>query len=339
MHPRMVFDTDECVEFSALPDKITAIIPTQNAPIECLLWSIFSLLLRAKPNDLIEHFCVCINGPDDRTGNTELQDRKQEFLEELREMKWYHKDKPEKRKDMPITIIRAWSRIGHPEAVEMATPWVHTDAYLLMHDDIIIRKHEWLREVKEKFYDDPDVAIAYSPQLLCALSEHTEHAGKNLLRFPHILCSFLICRRKWIIASGQSWCGFHIPCPTFNVESTTGNYEEFIQHYKNQNNGEERIPIDIGNPPRKNAQYDFISMEMGAWLYYHLCQQGRKFTQLDPTLYHHFGTMSWDTDAGKSMRVSGATEDIKNIEKEILEHPDYGPLYQKYIKGNNYYGR
>jgi hypothetical protein len=34
-----------------------------------------------------------------------LQDKKQKFLEELRNMKWEDRD-------MPLTVIRAWSRIG-----------------------------------------------------------------------------------------------------------------------------------------------------------------------------------------------------------------------------------
>ena len=193
-----------------------------------------------------------------------------------------------------------------------------------------------MREVEEKFYDDPDVAIAYSPRLLCAQSDHAEHAGKNLLRFPHMLCSFLVCKRKHIALTGQSWCGFHINCPTFTIQ----NYEKFIEYYKNQGwNGEERPAIDMSNPPKKDTPYDLISMEMGAWLYYHLCQHGRKFAELDPLLYHHFGTMSWDTDSGKNMRVSGATQDITDLEKEILEHPEYSELYKKYIKGSSYYGR
>jgi hypothetical protein len=78
----MVIDIDEAVESTHVAEKITVIYPTYQAPIECLLWSTFSLLLRAKVKDLIEHFMVVINGPDKRTGDPTNQDQKQAFLEE-----------------------------------------------------------------------------------------------------------------------------------------------------------------------------------------------------------------------------------------------------------------
>lgn len=325
----MAFDRSECVEMSALPEKITAIIPTAAGPMECLLWSVFSLLLRSKPNDLIEHFVVCINGPDSRTGDETNCDIKQEFLEELRDMQWYHTDAPDTKKDMPITVIRAWSRIGHPEAVEMAIPWVHTDAYLLMHDDIIITKHSWLKEVREKFCHDPDVAIAFSPRLLCAQCDSSTYHDKPILRMPHLLCAFLVCRRKWVEQTGTTWCGWHIPTPPFKLHERVGNVEEFLNYYRKLN--------ALDNPPDLNATYEYATMEMGAWLYYCLCQDGRKFAQLDPKLIHHFGTMSWDSESGKMNRILGNTYFAKSIEKDILDHPDYGPLYQKYINKSRFY--
>ncbi|NIQ15033.1 MAG: hypothetical protein GTO02_11780, partial [Candidatus Dadabacteria bacterium] len=100
------------------------------------------------------------------TGDPTNQDKKQEFLEELRKLQWWRVQEPKHKRDMPITVMRVWSRIGHPESVEMALPWVHTDAFLIMHDDIIITKHNWLKEVKEKFYDNPDVVIAHTPNLM-----------------------------------------------------------------------------------------------------------------------------------------------------------------------------
>jgi len=331
MHKHMAIDLDEAVELTHISEKIIPIIPTSVAPIECLLWSVFSLLLRAKPDDLIEHFIVCINGPDKRTGDPKSGDIKQHFLEELRRLKWYHADRPKISKDMPITVIRAWSRIGHPEAVEMAMPWVHTDAYLLMHDDIIITKHNWLDEVRTKFYGNPNVAIAYAPQLMCALADTASYQDKNLLRFPHLLCCFLVCRKKHTRKNGGNWCGYHIPTPTFRIKERVGNLWEFMEYYKSQN------LINNQSPPKAELSYDYVSMEMGAWHFYTCVQNGYEFAALDPTLLVHLGTMSWESDTGKKNRVHRYQQQIDDLEAEIAAHPEYSKLYDKYIKYSSYH--
>src|SRR5262252_1288317 len=154
VHKHMAATIDECVEMSHLKHKITAVIPTSTAPVNCLMWSVFSLLLRTQVDDLLEHFCVCINGPDERTGDPTIATTKQRFLEELRDLEWCHPDRPNVRRPMPLTVIRVWSRVGHSEPMQMALPWVHTDAYLLLHDDVFIRNANWTRQVKDKFYGD-----------------------------------------------------------------------------------------------------------------------------------------------------------------------------------------
>lgn len=323
MHPHMVVDIDEAAELTSVPEKITVIYPTYQAPIECLLWSTFSLLLRAKVKDLIEHFMIIINGPDKRTGDPTLQNKKQEFLEELRNLKWYRIQEPKAKRDMPLTVLRVWSRIGHPESVEMAIPWVHTDAYLIMHDDIIITKDNWLRDVEEKFYGDPQVAIAYAPTLMCCQCDSSTHQDIPLLRFPHLLCAFLVCRKKIMRKLGSSWCGYHINTPPFSLEEKVGDVNKFMEYYRNL-----RL---LDNPPQTTKKYEYISMEMGAWHFYNACQQGYKFAALDPNMLQHFGAMSWEIDTGKAGRLQRLMPYVRDLEKEIYAHPDYSVLYDKYL--------
>jgi hypothetical protein len=303
--------------------KITPIIPTGAAPIECLLWSVFSLLLRARPNDIIEHFITVLNGPDKRTGNETICDKKQAFLEDLKQLDWHHTDTPQIKKPMPLTIIRAWSRIGHPEAVEMAIPWVKTDHYLLMHDDIIIIKRNWLKNIK----DHPKCVISYAPNLMCCQCDDAKFQNKNLLRFPHLLCCFLICNKNIIKKLGSSWCGYHIKTPIFKLEDKF-NVEEFMNYYKSLNL--------LDNPP-KNQYYEYISMEMGAWHFYNAVQQGYEFAALDPNVIIHMGTMSWECETGKTKRIQHCLPYIKALESEIMAHPEYSKLYQKYIEDTNYF--
>src|SRR6516162_7350459 len=113
-----------------LPGKTTVVMATSQSRIECLMWSMFSLLLRSTPG--LEHIIVAINGPDPRTGDPGLQDAKQSFLGELRNTRWQASGRD---CDMPLTVIRTWSRVGHSQATDGALPWVHTEFYTLMHDD------------------------------------------------------------------------------------------------------------------------------------------------------------------------------------------------------------
>lgn len=323
----MAVDVAEAVELTKVPEKITTIYPTSAAPIECLLWSTFSLLLRTRPNDLMEHFMVVINGPDKRTGDPTIGDQKQKFLEELRMLKWYHTSEPTNSKDMPISVLRVWSRIGHPESVEMALPWVHTDAYLIMHDDIIIGKYNWTEEVKEKFYDNPEVAIAYgTPALMCAFADESRYKDKPLLRFPHLLCAFLVCKKKYLQEAGSSWCGYHIEMndKPFRLEDRVEDVDSFLEYYKRLN------CINNTSPPNPDSVYEYVSMEMGAWHFFNLVQAGYKFVPIHPEITH-FGAMSWEVDTGKVGRINSHMNVIKPLEREILAHPDYAPLYLKYL--------
>lgn len=323
MHKHMAIDVDEAVTLTHLKDKITVIYPTAQAPIECLLWSTFSLLLRAKVKHSLEHFMVVINGPDKRTGDPALQDKKQSFLGELRRLKWWRTQEPDDKIDMPLTVLRVWSRIGHPESVEMALPWVHTDSYLIMHDDIIITKQNWLDEVQERFFNNKEVVIAYAPYLMCCQCDGTTHKDQPLLRFPHLLCAFLVCRKSLIRKLGSTWCGYHVELPPFTLKERVGNIPTFYSYYKNL-----RL---LDRPPDEKQIYKYISMEMGAWHFYNACQAKMKFAQLDPQLLAHFGAMSWETEQGRLERLKRYMPVIRELEKEIYAHPDYGPLYAKYV--------
>lgn len=322
-HNKMIVNQQDAIDLTTMKDKITAIIPTFCAPIDCFMWTIFSYLLNTRPNDALEHIIVCINGADDRTHDVSNQDEKQRFLEELRNLKWYHTDNPLNNKDMPLTIIRAWSRIGHPESVEMALPWVHTDNYLISHDDIIITKEFWIEEVKEKFFKNPEAAIAHFNPLICALCATAVLQEKIFLRFPHLLCTFLVCKKKYLDPLKSSWCGYHIEMPDFKIDDLA-NFKDFYE-FQIQNNS-----LNWDAPPRKDCTYNLISMEMGAWHFYNLIEQNLKFIQLDPELIVHFGAMSWDSEERKAAKVKEKFQWAEKIEQKILAHPEYSKLYQKY---------
>lgn len=327
-HPHMAMTIDECVELTHLKEKITAVIPTRNASIEFLMWSVFSLLLRSKPNGMLEHFCVCINGPDERTGNTEIEDEKQKFLEELRDLKWYHTNDVVNNRPMPITVIRVWSRVGYAESFEMALNWVHTDAYCLMHDDVIITNRNWEQEIKSKFYGDDQIAIAFVPPLLGCNCDHAIHRGMYLLRLPQMETTFLVCRKKHIMKVGGLWRGFHIASDDnmlqFDLEEI-GNVAEFESFWKEQGL--------YDKPVIKTELYNFVRQEVGAWIYYKLQQAGYKFIELDSNIILHFEKMSYArcTPEIKWQKIKENIQVVQSLQKEILDHPEYSVLYKKYL--------
>jgi hypothetical protein len=330
MHPQMAMNIEECVDLTHLKDKITAIIPTSNAGIECLLWAVFSLLLRNKPHGMLEHICVNINGPDERTGDPKPQDVKQKFLEELRDLDWFHTG--EIGRQMPLTVIRAWSRVGYAEALEMALSWVHTDSYLCMHDDVILINPEWLTELKTNFYDDPDVAIAYTPKLLGCNCDYAIHRGMYLLRLPQIDTTFLVAKKRWTMKAGASWTGYHIPSDDNFLQfeiSELPDQNEFFKYYEDRDLMPEKIQtVEL---------YNFVRQEIGAWLYYKLCQLGAKFTKLKEDNIIHFEQMSNTNAETANKKMETYKTQIIDLENEIMAHPAYSELYVKYMPGGPRY--
>lgn len=333
MHKHMAFNIEECVEMSHLKQKVTAIVPTCCAHINFLLWSVFSLLLRSKPNGILEHICVNINGPDQRTGDTTNQDDKQKFLTELRDIQWYHAADPANKRQMPLTVIRAWSRVGWAESLEMALPWIHTDAYMFMHDDVMVLKPEWQDEVVNKFYADDNVALAHCGPLLGSPCDHAIHRGMYLARLPQVETTFLVCKKKWVMKAQAPWTGYHIPSDDNVLQfdlSEVGDIEEFFSFWRKQG--------VLKEPFMKTELYNFVRQELGAWVYYKLYQNGHKFNELDPSIMLHFDKMSRyePFNAGepnpKTVRVMANSKAVEALEQEIEQHPEYAALYNKYKK-------
>lgn len=323
----MTIPIEKVIEYTTLKEKTTAIIATGPAPINCLLWSIFSLLLRSTPHGLLEHFIVCINGPDKRTGDPEPQNKKQQFLEDLRKLKWHNK---KLEKDMPITVIRAWSRVGHSEAVEMGVPWVHTDSYTIFHDDIILTDSGWEKEVKSKFYSDLDNnLIAFgSKELLFAHCDHTIACGLYMLRLPSMYSHFLVCNKKLTRKIGANFLSYNLGSMTnpiqFDIGDETGEQEKFFKYYEDQGL--------MNHPPQTQEMYNFVNMGFGSWMYYKGVQNKCNFIKLNPEMIVHFGGMSLSHDTGRADRIQAKYEYVEELEHEIAQHEDYWSLYKKYLE-------
>lgn len=317
----MIFDIDECEELSSVRNKTTVIITTSQSNINFLLWSVFSYLLRSKPNGFLEHLNIAINGPDKRTGDPSIQDEKQSFLEELRNLKWQNCLSSEN-KDMPITVIRAWSRVGADQSMEMAATWAHTDTYIYSHDDLILLNRSWESIMMEGLYRHPKVGLVYSKPLLQGALSVDKFENEYKLNYPHLNAYFIGCRKGAIVKSGVRWAGYHIKqdFKITDLESVPEFLKFSKEFYPN------RKEIDLKTP------FGYLSQDFGAWVYYKLKSNNYEMIPIEDNLVYHFRSMSWGGMDNYTKRVSDAKQIIDDLEKDIYNNKDYWQLYKKYKK-------
>ena len=308
MNP-MILTKAECERVTVVPHKTTAIMATCQSKIECLMWSVFSLLLRS--TKALEHIIVVINGPDKRTGDPTLQDTKQAFLEELRNTRWLVPSLCHDR-DMPITIIRAWSRIGHSQALDTAIPWVHTEAYTIMHDDIIVNTSEWCNQTFSLL--TKNVGMVYAPPLLATGLSTVDFGESKKINLPHPNSVFITSRKELYTDFGFRWYGYHIKK---DFELTE---DEFLRFHKE----------DTTHVPAK-GKYGYLSMDVGTWPYYRLKEAGYEFEALHPDTITHLCAMSWRSQGEQKEAVSHNKARIDALVAEIYQHEHFKRLYEKYM--------
>jgi len=313
----MIFTVEECENATLLSGKNTAIIATSQGPIRLLMLTIFSLLFRSNQKHL-EHIMICINGPDIRCGDPSLQDKKQSFLEELRNMKWKQKDEE---KDMPLTVIRAWSRLGHAHSLEMAIPWVHTEYYTIMHDDVIVLKNDWCEEANEIF-KNPKVAMVNAKPLIYGHCSAFIHEDKlKFIRNIHANSSFSICKKSILTQLGARWYGYHI-VKDYSMKDV--NYDEYLKF-----NEEYKIDDTF---PKKDDEYNGISLDIGSWVIHEIKEKEYIIESFTNEKTIHFVKASWTDDKDYVEKKEREYKSIfEEIEKEIESYPQFAELYNKYL--------
>jgi hypothetical protein len=310
-HDHMIMSLKECEDATLIPGKNTGIIATSSGPLQLLMTTIFSLLLRSNPNHL-EHFMVCINGPDERCGDPTPQDKKQKFLEELRKLKWG-------KKDMPITVIRAWSRVGHSQALEMAIPWVHTEYYTIIHDDIIVTDNEWCEESFNIFQDKNVAIIQTLPMTYGSWGEYI-HEDKRFIGTHHINSTFVVCKKSILTQLGTKWCGYHI-VKDYNMSDL--DYDEFQSFYDTQKSH--------GEIPKKDESYGGLSFDIGSWMLYQIKKNNYKVMRFHKNPTVHFVSASWTTEENYlEKKINENKQIFYDLEKDLESYPEFNSLYKKY---------
>jgi len=305
MHPHMILNEKELTSLKVVPGKLTLIITTNQARLLLLMTSILSVLANTRVGGFLEHIIVVINGADPRTGDCTLQDQKQKFVEELRSMSW---DDGESSRDMPLTLIRVWSRVGHAESLEMAIPWIHTEYYGTMHDDVVITKLDCFETIKELFQSGAVIATPL-PFIFVNYPE-IEH-GK--FGFPHLNTVFCCCHTATMTGLRARWTGYSVP-----LEHQPFDWEEF-----NRYNTNHFPPI---TEPEKIAK---ISQDIGAWMLYYLEQAGIVPVEIPSNLFFHVLAASWRNKDHVSSILAKNEKVFTGFEQSLKDTP-YESLYQKY---------
>lgn len=306
-HPHLILSLKEAEELNNIKDKNTLIIATGQADLQFLCCSIFSILIRSNLNKPLNHICVMINGPDARTGDPTLQDKKQEFLEDLRNEKWCDLD-------MPLTISRIWSRVGHTQAMEMAIPWINTEFFSIMHDDVILDNFN-LHNYLSAIFEDEKVAMVSSPPILKGYVKSSKYNDKRKLEIPHVNSEFITCRKSLFIESGCRWPGYHVECK-FDFDNWKYK-KEFLNYYQD-------LPLNV------SGNYEVLNWDIGAYVYYQFEQKGYKTKSLPRNLFQHFSAASWDQNV--EIRMKQWLPHVKKLEMELLKFPKFKMLYDKWIK-------
>jgi hypothetical protein len=321
-----LFSPKKCEEETLIPKKVCAIVPTFSAPINCFMWSVFSLMLRSNPREL-EHIIIGINGPDSRDPNPQghpLQDKKQSFVEDLRNVPTW--DHPGMFNPGAITLVRTWSRIGHAQMLEQCINWVHTEFYLSMHDDVIVMNRDWANAIEE-FKDERLVVKTCSGGTgLGAVLLRRMQKVNNTFELPHFNSIFTLCSKPRMRMINANWIGYHMK-KKFKVSDFI-DYHKFMDMHRNLGS------LEVVHPTlsiRGDDEYDSCSMDIGTFVYSQIARNNMRVSEFPQETIKHFEAVTW--------RNPGAAyephQEVKDLEAEIAKIPEYQTIYLKYKEWKN----
>ena len=303
--PMLIFSPEACERMVSKKGMISAILPTFSSPMNCFMWSVFSLLIRSDPR-ILSHLFVAINGPDSREGGNELQDTKQSFLEELRSCDW---SGMQGFNPGSMTISRTWSRIGHAQALEQCIPWVDTEYYLSIHDDVVVMDSSWCD--LSDFVDNRNMVIkTWGNHLACKLG----HEG-NRLEMPHLNTIFTLCSRPLMARVGSRWMGCHLE-GRFRIEELTDARLFERSHAKAGSMPSRPIP---------DKEYGTVSIDIGSFILSRMSFLGLEAGRFAPSTIRHFESASWNN------RVVQKIPEVDFLESQIFSIPQYGDIYSRYM--------
>lgn len=304
-HKHLIFDPKQSIELTEIKDKTTVIMATSQSDIKILMWSIFSLLLRGSSSH-INHFSICINGPSKKDGDKSLQNIKQDFFEDLIS-----------NHDVSMSLIRIMGRTGHAHSIDSCVPWVHTEYYTLVHDDVILLK-DWHNELQSSGYlsDEKRSIISHPPLIICPIKPSI-YKDELKLGIPHLNSCFVNVKNSVLEGLGVRWHGYHVP---FEFKLN----DDFINYYKDISN----------NTLNKDQTFKFQNTDVGSFVWYNLLQNGYNFYTFSKDLCIHLRESSWSNQINMAVKINKYKNEIERLESEIRSS-QYKDLYEKFSSSSN----
>lgn len=309
-HEHMVLSVKDSIDLSEKKDQNTILLCTSQCDVKVMMWSVLSLLLKAK--DSFDSFEICINGCSSKS-KRKLQDVKQKFFESL----LYDCG-------VSLNIHRSIGRQGHSNGIDSCIPWIDTEYYTLVHDDVIF-KDSWKEELDYSgFLNDPKRSLInigpffmMKPLAFC----NSIYENKPKLGMPHINSSFVIVKKSVVEDLGVKWQGYHNKVD-FKLEGEWA--RKLIDFYE---------PIASGNIQEGN-EYNYHNTDIGSWVCYKLLTSDYNLKSMKGDFCFHLTEGSWSSDIALAVRINKHYEEIESLEKEIL-NSKYADLYNEYCKYSN----
>lgn len=305
-HKHLIFGPKESIELTEIKDKTTVVMATCQADIKILMWSIFSLLLRGSYGSNINHFSICINGPSKKDADQSIQNTKQDFFEKLI---LDH--------DISISIFRIMGRTGHAHSIDSCIPWIHTEYYTLVHDDVILLK-DWREELDSSGYsaDEKRSIISYPPLIICPIKPSI-YKDELKLGIPHLNSSFVNVKNSVLEGLGVRWHGYHVPFE-FSLN------DDFINYYKDISN----------NTLNKDQKFKYQNTDVGSFVWYNLLQNDYKFYTFSKDLCVHLRESSWSNQVNMAIKINKHINEIDQLEREI-KNSRYKEIYEEFCVFSN----
>lgn len=300
IHDHLILDYADSIELNEIKDKTTIIMATSQVDIFILMLSVFSFFLRSSS---FEHFMVCINGPNGKTGNPQVQNIKQSFFEKL--IDDY---------DLPISIIRTIGRQGHAHSIDSCIPWVHTEYYTLVHDDVVLLR-DWNEDLQNSGYlSDSNRSIIMCPPTLVSPMQISKFNEELKLGIPHLSTFFTHVKKSFIEKFGLRWHGNHSSFD-FTLDK---NADEFLKFY-------EKVNISI----EKGQKFKYHSTDIGSYIWYKIVSNNYKIYNFSKDICLHIEESSWSNNMNLAVKLHYNFELIQKIIDEVLDSK-FRKIYEEF---------
>jgi hypothetical protein len=248
-----IIDQGEGEKRSVKANKTTIIVTTSFASFKKFSLCLISLVANTRNNHDIENIVVNITGPDRKSPESALQDKKQELADVLSCV-----NLGESRKN--IIVMRSWSPLTHGRMIEQALGHVNTENYMILQDHVFMASDKINDEIINFDADRSQTIRLWDHE--CDVSFKV---GDGWITTPNACASLALCKTSDMKMIGASWSDYSI-----SMEFHVGNFvsqKQFLKEHQvlpdelQKQNSEPFLGIDM--PPGTFVQDKLVKNKCG----------------------------------------------------------------------------